>query len=173
MLKGIVAALALAASLVEWPYYGGDQGGAKYSPLTDINGSNVTRLRAAWQWSANEKALENFGTRPGVFEATPLMIDNVLYLTTPYNRVVALDADSGKEIWAFDPKAYEDGQPPNGTGFVHRGVAAWRDRARRPRRDGRTRCRSAAVRPRTPSDRRPSARRRCRRPAPPPGCRAC
>ena len=127
MLKGIVAALALAASLVEWPYYGGDQGGAKYSPLTDINGSNVTRLRAAWQWSANEKALENFGTRPGVFEATPLMIDNVLYLTTPYNRVVALDADSGKEIWAFDPKAYEDGQPPNGTGFVHRGIAAWRD----------------------------------------------
>ena len=57
------------------------------------------------------------------------MIDNVLYLSTPYNRVVALNADTGAELWAFDPKAYEDGQPPNGTGFVHRGVAAWRDSA--------------------------------------------
>ena len=57
------------------------------------------------------------------------MIDNVLYLSTPYNRVVALNAETGAELWAFDPKAYEDGQPPNGTGFVHRGVAAWRDTA--------------------------------------------
>ena len=57
------------------------------------------------------------------------MIDNVLYLSTPYNRVVALNAETGAELWAFDPKAYEDGQPPNGTGFVHRGVAAWRDSA--------------------------------------------
>src|SRR5262245_58743342 len=122
MIKVIVLALALAAALVEWPYYGGDQGGAKYSPLADVNTSNVGRLRVVWQWSTDEKALEKFGTRPGVFEATPLMIDNVLYFTTPYNRVVALDADTGREIWAFDPKAYEDGQPPNGTGFVHRGI---------------------------------------------------
>jgi quinoprotein glucose dehydrogenase len=62
-----------------------------------------------------------------MFENTPLMIDNVLYLSTPYNRVVALDAETGAELWTFDPKAYLDGQPPNGTGFVHRGVAAWRD----------------------------------------------
>ena len=47
-----------------------------------------------------------------------------------YNRVVALDAETGKQLWVFDPKAYEDGQPPNGTGFVHRGVAAWRDGGR-------------------------------------------
>jgi glucose dehydrogenase len=58
---------------------------------------------------------------------TPLMIDNMMYFTTPYNRVVALNAETGAELWAFDPKAYEDGQPPNGTGFVHRGIAAWRD----------------------------------------------
>jgi quinoprotein glucose dehydrogenase len=58
------------------------------------------------------------------------MIDNVLYFSTPYNRVVALNADTGVERWAFDPRAYEDGQPPNGTGFVHRGVAAWRDGGR-------------------------------------------
>ena len=89
----------------------------------------MSRLGVAWEWSPREKALSQFGTRPGNFQATPLMIDNVLYLSTPYNRVVALNAETGAELWAFDPKAYEDGQPPNGTGFVHRGVAAWRDSA--------------------------------------------
>jgi quinoprotein glucose dehydrogenase len=111
----------------DWPFYGGDQSGSRLSPLTDVNRTNVTRLAPAWEWSPREKALEAFGTRPGNFQATPLMIDNLLYVSTPYNRVVALNADTGAELWAFDPKAYEDGQPPNGTGFVHRGVAAWRD----------------------------------------------
>jgi quinoprotein glucose dehydrogenase len=111
----------------EWPYYGGDQGGTKFSPLDDVNASNAARLSVAWQWTTGEKALAEFGTRPGNFQTTPIMIGNVLYLSTPYNRVVALNADTGAEIWSFDPKAYEDGQPPNGTGFVHRGVAAWRD----------------------------------------------
>ena len=118
-----------AAREQDWPFYGGDQGGTKYSPLTEISASTAPRLKIAWEWSPREKALPQFGTRPGNFQATPLMIDNVLYLSTPYNRVVALNAESGAELWSFDPKAYEDGQPPNGTGFVHRGVAAWRDRA--------------------------------------------
>jgi quinoprotein glucose dehydrogenase len=113
----------------EWPFYGGDQAGTKYSVLTDVNRSTVARLGIAWEWSPREKALDEFGTRPGNFQTTPLMIGAVLYLSTPYNRVVALNADTGVELWAFDPKAYEDGQPPNGTGFVHRGVAAWRDAA--------------------------------------------
>src|SRR3954471_21088015 len=113
----------------DWPFYGGDQGGMKYSPLTDISAATGSRLAVAWEWSPREKALSQFGTRPGNFQATPLMIDNVLYFSTAYNRVVALNADTGAELWAFDPKAYEDGQPPNGTGFVHRGVAAWRDSA--------------------------------------------
>jgi quinoprotein glucose dehydrogenase len=112
---------------VDWPYYGGDQGGTKYSALADIDASNVSALAVAWEWATHEKAMEQHGTRPGSFQATPLMIDNVLYLSTPYNRVVALDAENGAELWSYDPKAYEDGQPPNGTGFVHRGVAAWRD----------------------------------------------
>jgi quinoprotein glucose dehydrogenase len=115
----------------DWPFYGADQAGTKYSPLADITRDNVARLAPAWEWATHEKALADFGTRPGAFEVTPLMIDNVLYLSTPYNRVVALNADTGAELWSFDPKAYEDGQPPNGTGYVHRGVAAWRDPATR------------------------------------------
>src|SRR4051812_16915601 len=122
-----MAAFASAAAEHDWPVYGGDQAGTKFSALADINASNVAKLAVAWEWSTREKAFEEYGTRPGNFQTTPLMIDNVLYISTPYNRVVALDSETGAQRWAFDPKPYEDGQPPNGTGFVHRGVAAWRD----------------------------------------------
>ena len=113
-----------------WPHYGGDQGGTKYSSLTQLTPENVGQLRVAWEWKTGETPLEEFKTFPGAFQNTPLMIDNVLYVSTPYNRVVALDADTGREIWSYDPKAYADGQPASGQGFVHRGVAAWRDRGR-------------------------------------------
>jgi quinoprotein glucose dehydrogenase len=113
--------------LHEWPSYGGDQAGTKYSTLADINRTNVAQLEQAWEWQPGDAPLAEFDTRPGNFQNTPLMIGNVLYVTTQYNRVVALDAESGRQLWAFDPKAYVDGQPPNGTGFVHRGLAAWRD----------------------------------------------
>src|SRR4030095_15469789 len=108
-----------------WPSYAADNAATHYSPLTDITAANVSGLAVAWEWAPNERPLQEFGTQPGNFQNTPLMIDNVLYVSTMYNRVAALDADTGKELWSFDPKAYEDGQPPNGTGFVHRGVWAW------------------------------------------------
>ena len=52
----------------EWPFYGGDQAAAKFSPLTDINASTSARLAVAWEWTPDEKALEEFGTRPGNFQ---------------------------------------------------------------------------------------------------------
>jgi quinoprotein glucose dehydrogenase len=113
-----------------WPVYAADDAATHYSPLADINRGNVGRLGVAWEWQVGEDTLPAFGTRPGNFQNTPLMIDGVLYVSTPYNRVVALDPETGRERWSFDPKPYEDGQPPNGTGFVHRGVAAWRDGGR-------------------------------------------
>jgi quinoprotein glucose dehydrogenase len=116
-----------AAPAQEWPVYAADAAASHYSPLADVNRDNVSRLGVAWEWAAGESNMPEHGTRPGNFQNTPLMIDGVLYVSTPYNRVVALDAESGRQLWAFDPKAYADGQPPNGTGFVHRGVAAWRD----------------------------------------------
>ncbi|HYL78933.1 MAG TPA: pyrroloquinoline quinone-dependent dehydrogenase [Bryobacteraceae bacterium] len=113
----------------EWPFYGGDQASSKYSPLIHINRNNVARLQLAWQWKTGEQRLDEYKTFPGIFEVTPLMVGGTLYLSTPYNRVVALDPETGRERWSYDPKAYVDGQPPNGTGFVHRGVALWRDSA--------------------------------------------
>jgi quinoprotein glucose dehydrogenase len=128
----IAASVALAGQtpaprLHEWPSYAADSDSTHYSPIRDINRENVSGVQRAWEWKTAEEPLSEYGTRPGMFENTPLMIDDVLYLSTPYNRVVALNAETGAELWTFDPKAYVDGQPPNGTGFVHRGVAAWRD----------------------------------------------
>ncbi|MBC8167422.1 MAG: PQQ-binding-like beta-propeller repeat protein, partial [Bryobacteraceae bacterium] len=127
----VFAALALSASAQqqEWPQYGGDSGGSKYSKLNQIHRGNVAGLKLAWEWKTGETANEQFKTTPGTFQSTPLMIDGVLYFSTPYNRVIAMDAESGKVIWQYDPKAWELGQVPNGTGFVHRGVSAWRDPA--------------------------------------------
>jgi quinoprotein glucose dehydrogenase len=127
MHPALLLATSLALQAQDWPAYGRDAGGSRYSPLDQINRANVATLKLAWEWKTGEKPLDSFKTTPGNFQATPLMIDGVLYLSTPYNRVVALDAESGRELWSYDPKAYEDGQVPNGTGFVHRGVAAWRD----------------------------------------------
>lgn len=124
---------AQGSSRDDWPVYGGDQGATRYSPLGEINRRNVTGLQVAWTWKPAERALPEFGTQPGTFQNTPLMIEDVLYVSTPYNRVVALDASSGRELWRYDPAPFKDGQPPNGTGFVHRGVAAWRDEAGRLR----------------------------------------
>jgi quinoprotein glucose dehydrogenase len=111
----------------EWAYYGGDPGETHYSRLVLINRDNVRHLKPAWEWKTGEAPMPEFKTTPGMFEATPLMIGGVLYLSTPYNHAVALEAGTGRELWAYDPKAYAEGQVPNGTGFVHRGVAAWRD----------------------------------------------
>ena len=133
---GLTAAAASAAvaqptrsRMSEWPTYGGDAGGMKYSRLTDVNRTTVRRLAPAWSWDtrdpANPPADSGAPARPGNFQATPLMINDTLYLPTPLNQVVALDAGSGRELWRFDPQAYRAGQPSNGTGLVHRGVASW------------------------------------------------
>lgn len=119
----------------DWPVYGGDPGAMKYSALTTINRANVAALELAWEWRTNETRIEETDStraaRPGNFQVTPLMIHDTLFLSTPYNRVVALDAETGAEFWSYDPGAYRFGQPSNGTGFVHRGVATWTDGSER------------------------------------------
>jgi glucose dehydrogenase len=123
------AALSSApqAQSIPWPAYGGDNAATKYSSASDINRESVGRLARAWEWSTGETPKTEPRTRPGNFQATPLMIGDTLFLSTSYNRVVALDANSGAQLWEYDPKAYAAGQVPNGTGFVHRGVATWSD----------------------------------------------
>ncbi len=112
--------------LVPWPYVAADTASTRSSPLSDINRQNVGRLQVAWEWTPNEKPHPS-GAIPNNFSTTPIMIDNVVYVSTMYTRVVALDAETGKEIWAYDPQAYQWGQNAQATGFTHRGLTPWWD----------------------------------------------
>jgi quinoprotein glucose dehydrogenase len=137
MTKAVVAFLMVVASTthaqgVNWSAWGNDAGAAKYSPLADVNRSNVGNLTVAWSWEAHETPIAaapgQLPARPGQFQATPLAINDTLFFSTPYNRVIALDAPTGRELWAYDPESWKGyGQPSNGTGLVHRGVATWTD----------------------------------------------
>src|SRR6266545_5008069 len=104
----------------EWEFYGGNQAGTRYSPLKEINRSNVAQLRRAWVYHTGELEL---GLQTASFKAsfscTPLVINGVMYLSTPSSRVIALEAETGKEIWKFDPQAGKKEREFNS----HRGVS--------------------------------------------------
>jgi quinoprotein glucose dehydrogenase len=104
-----------------WPTYGNDPGGTRYSPLTQIRRDNVSQLQVAWTYRSGEVYAKKQGAS---FEATPILVDGLLVFSTPFNRIIALDAESGKERWIYDPKIdlsvrYSD--------FTSRGVSAWLD----------------------------------------------
>lgn len=111
---------------VSWPVYGGEASGSKHSAADDVTPRNVSGLRIAWQWEHREGPLKEYNTTPYRFENQPLMVDGVLYVTTPYNNAAALDAETGKELWRFESGAVKLGEIP-GTGFKHRAPALWRD----------------------------------------------
>src|ERR1017187_7864502 len=93
LLTAALAAATLCAQ-TDWPVYGHDAGGMRYSPLKQINTANVSTLRRIWTYHTGEllepKAAGS--SPPAVaFETTPLVIGNTLYLSTPANRVIALE----------------------------------------------------------------------------------
>lgn len=115
---------------IGWSAYAGDAGSLRYSRAADITPQNVASLEAAWRWETSEEdgTAEETGevVHPGKFEATPLAFGDTLFLSTPFNRVVALDGRTGRELWAFDPRATRWGLiADDRAGFVHRGVATW------------------------------------------------
>src|SRR5580700_7705926 len=94
MLRSAVLGLLLAVPMsaqADWPAYGHDPGGARYSPLRQIDTGNVSRLRRVWTYHTGEQTepgAEARGQRFTAFETTPLEIANVLYLSTPAGRVI-------------------------------------------------------------------------------------
>lgn len=109
----------------EWPNYGNDPGGMRYSPLAQINSENVAKLRVAWTFHTGDISDGKGNRRRSGFESTPIMVDGTLYVTTPFNRIIALDPVTGKQRWAFDPKIDPTWQ--SGDGLINRGVATWTD----------------------------------------------
>jgi quinoprotein glucose dehydrogenase len=111
-----------------WPFYGRDAGGTRYSPLTQINRKNVSKLKVAWIFHTGDVSDGKHGKQRSGFEATPILVDSTLFLTTGVNRVIAVNPETGTLRWAYDPKI--DPSWDYGDALVNRGVATWLDPAR-------------------------------------------
>lgn len=140
-LLGALGLLALAAAGCEraadpgparprpaspWPSYGNDPGGQRFVRLDAITAENVDRLRVAWSFHTGDVS-DGRGAIPTAtaFQATPILVEGVLYVCSPFNRVFALDPATGALLWRFDPEIDLTGR--YGNQLVCRGVAHWRD----------------------------------------------
>ena len=92
----------------DWHAYGRTGWGQRYSPLTSITPENVAQLEVAWHYQTGDTRGRAGDPEETTFEVTPLKIGNRLYLCTPHQRVIALDATTGKEIWRYDPEIQDE-----------------------------------------------------------------
>ena len=143
----------------EWRSHGGDTANTKYSPLAQIDADNFADLEIAWRWrlvdefvsktmpdggewwaplntivdalEAETPNLYRTGHRPNLvgFQAVPLMVGGVLYFNTPLSQGVAVDATTGRTLWVFNPKSYEEGTTTMTGTWRQRGVTYWTDGA--------------------------------------------
>jgi len=109
--------------IAQWRAYGGDAGGARYSPLTQINGDNVAALEVAWTYNTGDVDRGEQTLVGTAFQNTPILVDDTLYVCTPRNRVIALDPDTGEEKWVFDAEPETEGVYI----VTCRGVSHWVD----------------------------------------------
>ena len=142
VLLSLSLATAVFAGEVDWPYYGADQGGKRYTPADQIDRDNFDQLRVVWRYRprdqqiyetaranrSQERGRSRRGRRGGLSfsnnRGTPLAVNGVLYYGSPYNILSAVDGQSGEELWAFDPESWK------GSSFFvgnSRGVSYWTD----------------------------------------------
>ena len=124
LVASLVLALGCAAGLAsrapedhDWPVTGGDPGNSRYSPLASINRENVGKLGVAWTYHTGDG-----GANPQQIQAIPIVAHGILYSTSGAGRAFALRAESGAEVWRFDPPGGNDGS-------ANRGVVYWEDGA--------------------------------------------
>lgn len=128
---GEVEPLDLSGPVADWPAYGGDAGGLRHSPLTQITRANVRRLELAWVHHHGDVSDGSGDTTRTSFNATPIVVGDTLYFCTGMNRVIALDPETGEERWSFDPELRLRrlrGPYP----LVCRGVAHWAEQEAPP-----------------------------------------
>ena len=125
----------------EWHFFGGDSGSTKYSSLDLIDKENVANLEIAWRWESVDGRFNidqlkaeypNLQVANDVsnvsidsLKAAPLMVDGVIYISTPFYQAAAIDAASGETLWVHDPRSYASGIPIMMLGFSSRGLAYW------------------------------------------------
>ncbi len=117
-----VAGAQQPSSIGDRVAYGHDALGSRYAPLAQITRENVARLAVAWTYRTGEIGAKT--RQPVKFEATPLMVDGTLYLSTPFGRAIALDAETGRARWTYDAHANRNGDWGD---FANRGVSTWVD----------------------------------------------
>ena len=111
--------------IAEWDSYGGTEHGERYSPLTQITPQNIHQLKKVWEYNHGDVS-DGSHEIPSTtaFEATPIMVDGKLIFPTPFNRVIALNPETGEELWTYDPKIDLKGHYANQ--LICRGVSYWR-----------------------------------------------
>src|ERR1700730_2952874 len=128
-----IAVLALFISFVArasraqdsiWPNYANDPGGTRYSPAHQIDRTNVAQLHLAWTFRTGASQEQTELIHKAAFEATPILVDNKLFLSTPYNHVIALDPEKGAKLWEYDAQV---NLQQNYSEVTSRGVSAWHD----------------------------------------------
>jgi quinoprotein glucose dehydrogenase len=142
LLIGLLIELAIAAGAsaapprrrlydddAQWQWYGGDAGGTRHSSQARITAKNVEQLEIAWTYRTGELGAGFVQARKMSFETTPILIDDTLYLSTPTNIVIALNAATGKPRWRYDPKISRQTRYAEVTS---RGVSWWTDEAADP-----------------------------------------
>ncbi len=102
---------------VDWGVHRGDAKGTQYSPLAQIHAANVHRLQPAWEYHTRD------ANQRSTMHVNPIVVDGVMYVTTPSLKAVALDAASGRELWSFDPAKHNNGTVIR---LRNRGVAYWK-----------------------------------------------
>jgi quinoprotein glucose dehydrogenase len=132
LLALLLCCSACAADVAGWSHVGGDPGNSRWSELADIRPDNVGELRIAWTYRHGD--FYDPGARRGpedpsgtAFQGSPILVDGRLVFSTPYGRVIALDPETGRELWVHDPKVDRGRRYSNG--YITRGVAHWRDPA--------------------------------------------
>ena len=102
----------------DWPYWGGDPQSTRYSPLNQINKSNLDRLEIAWRWTADGSGDPSAAN----YKSSPLEVDGVLYVPWIDNGAAAIDAVTGKTLWTFRPPALPTGRSG---GLASRSLSYW------------------------------------------------
>ncbi len=122
---GLVShASAQAKPEAGWPNYGNDGGGTRYSPAAQIDRTNVTQLKVAWTHRTGALPHDEELDKKAAFEATPILVDGKLFLSTPYDHVIALNPETGAKLWEFDPKSPRGVFPLGANPMPNRGNCA-------------------------------------------------
>ena len=120
---------AIAQADAGWPNYGNDPGGSRYSAARQIDRTNVAQLKPIWTYRTGALEQQTDLIEKAAFEATPILVENQLFLSTPYNHVIALNPETGAKLWEYDPHVdlthdYSE--------VSSRGVSAWIDTKAKP-----------------------------------------